>query len=81
MAKIQLDFTVDFKKPSEVAELKSELRAHNLLFEVLTERGPAGGHPVIELTGKRSDIEKYLEVYCAGDKEQASELIPMIEKE
>lgn len=71
MAKIQLDVAVELSNADEVKELNETLAEHNLTYNVLTEHGPGGGWPLIEVEGNREDIEKYLIVYCGGDKSQA----------
>ena len=40
--------------------LKKLLKKHKVELKVLREIGPAGGHPEVELTGKRKDIEAVL---------------------
>lgn len=61
MARIELDF----------GDVPAEGSIPGVKINVITMNGPAGGNPLVELTGERSAIEKYIADEYAGDGEPA----------
>jgi hypothetical protein len=57
---------------------------YKVAFRMLIKIGPAGGNPLVELSGERSDVRKYLtEVYMPGEENEAEidEIYMSTEKE
>lgn len=67
MSKIQLDF----------ADVPASIPGLNIT--VVEMNGPAGGNPLVELSGDRAAIENYIVTEYAGDGEPAEFYINMIE--
>jgi hypothetical protein len=66
MSKIQLDFT---SNPATDSELADSIQQAGLNFKTIQEHGPAGGNPLVELSGPRYALESYINNYCQGDFE------------
>jgi hypothetical protein len=47
----------------------------SITYRIVSLEGPAGGAPIVRFEGTASDISDFVLEYCAGDREQAYELL------
>ena len=55
--RIQLDISHDY---FETDDFQNDLTKHDVLYTVVEEFGPAGGNPLIDLIGSRTNVENLL---------------------
>ena len=56
----EIDFAYDENNESLQEALKNSFDGYNVQYEVIQEHGPAGGWPVVKITGDRPMLEKWL---------------------
>ena len=62
MTKVKVDFAGELSIANEFS-LKS-----GAAYKVLSENGPAGGWPELEIEGSEEEIKSFLMLQCGGDE-------------
>lgn len=57
---VEIDFAYDENRESLQEALKNAFDGYKVQYEVIREHGPAGGWPVVKVTGDRPILEKWL---------------------